>query len=282
MSPDVIGTNVPKDDKRQEQKMLVQILGTSLYGYALVFSMMCILWLIYRATNKPMIVDAGWGFGLAVIGMFYAYLGDGDITRRMIIGAMTAIWGIRLGSYLLFTRVLGRHHDARYDMLEKEWKKNIPFRYFLFYQYQALAIVFVTVQFIVIANNPAPGIALLEYIGIGIWCISVIGQTVSDAQLNSFKNNAANKGQVCRVGLWNYSRHPNYFFEWLIWMSYLIFALASDGGWIALFAPAVMLFLLLRVTGIPLTEENAIRNRGELYREYQRTTSAFIPWFKKK
>ena len=229
-----------------------------------------------------MIVDAGWGFGLAAIGMFYAYLGDGDITRRMIIGAMTAIWGIRLGSYLLFTRVLGHHHDARYDMLEKEWKKNIPFRYFLFYQYQALAIVFVTVQFIVIANNPAPGIALLEYFGIGIWLISVTGQTISDAQLNSFKNDPANKGQVCTTGLWNYSRHPNYFFEWLIWLSYLIFALASDGGWIALFAPAIMLFLLLRVTGIPLTEENAIRSKGERYREYQRTTSAFIPWFKKK
>jgi steroid 5-alpha reductase family enzyme len=100
--------------------------------------------------------------------------------------------------------------------------------------------------------------------------------------LNAFKNDPTNKGKVCRVGLWNYSRHPNYFFEWLIWMAYLIFALASDGGWIAVFAPAIMLYLLLRVTGIPLTEENAIKSKGDLYREYQRTTSAFVPWFRKK
>ena len=258
------------------------ILQTSLYGYAFIFSVMCVLWLIYRASNKPMIVDAGWGFGLAFIGMFYAILGEGDATRRIIIGAMTAIWGTRLGSYLLFTRVLGHHHDKRYDMLEKEWKKNIPFRYFLFYQYQAFAIVLVTIQFIVIANNPSPVLSILEYIGIGIWFISVVGQTISDEQLNSFKNNPANKGKVCQVGLWNYSRHPNYFFEWLIWIAYLIFALASEGGWIAIFAPMIMLYLLLRVTGIPLTEKNAIESKGDLYREYQRTTSAFIPWFKKK
>lgn len=195
---------------------------------------------------------------------------------------MAAVWGIRLGSYLLFTRVLGHHHDARYDMLEKEWKKNIPFRYFLFYQYQAFAIVLVTVQFIVIANNPSQKISILEYIGIGLWCVSVIGQTISDAQLNSFKNNPANKGKVCQTGLWNYTRHPNYFFEWLIWMAYLVFALSSEGGWIAIFAPAIMLYLLLRVTGIPLTEKNAIASKGELYKEYQRTTSAFIPWFKRK
>ncbi len=258
------------------------IFFTSLYGYAFVFTMMCLLWATYRLTNKPMIVDAGWGFGLAFIGMFYAFLGDGDITRRIILGVMTGIWGIRLGSYLLFTRVLGHHHDARYDMLEKEWKKNIPFRYFLFYQYQAFAIVLVSLQFIVISKNPSQELSLLEYIGIGIWFISVIGQTVSDAQLNSFKNDPANKGTVCRRGLWNYSRHPNYFFEWLIWMAYLIFALASPNGWIAIFAPAIMLYLLLNVTGIPLTEENAIRSKGDLYREYQRTTSPFVPWFKKK
>lgn len=258
-----------------------KILFTSLYGFIFVFSLMTLLWLIYRATNKPMIVDAGWGFGLASIGILYAYLGDGDIMRRIILGAMTGIAGIRLGSYLLFTRVLGKHHDARYDMLEQGWKKNIPLRYFIFYQSQAVAIVLVTVQFIIVSNNPVQQISTVEIIGVGIWLISVIGQTVSDMQLNSFKNNPANKGKVCQVGLWNYSRHPNYFFEWLIWISYFVFALSTEWGWIAIFAPAIMLYLLLRVTGIPLTEENAIKSKGELYREYQRTTSAFIPWFKK-
>lgn len=259
-----------------------QILTTTLYGFVFIFIMMSVLWLIYRATNKPMIVDAGWGIGLALIGMFYAWIGDGDPLRRLIIGSMTGIWGLRLGLYLLFTRVLGRHHDARYDMLEKGWGKNIPFRYFMFYQYQAIAIVFLTVQFIIIANNPSPNISILEMAGMAVWLISVIGQTISDTQLNAFKNDPANKGKVCQVGVWNYSRHPNYFFEWLIWISYLLFALSAEGGWIAIFAPMIMLYLLLRVTGIPLTEENAIKSKGDLYREYQRTTSAFVPWFKTK
>lgn len=258
------------------------LLHTSLYGYAFVFGMMCVLWLIYRISNKPMIVDAGWGFGLALIGIFYAFIGDGDVTRRIIIGVMTGIWGFRLGSYLLFTRVIGSHHDARYDMLEKEWGKHIPFRYFLFYQYQAFAIVLVSLQFIVIARNPSPELSIPEYIGIGLWLVSVIGQTVADAQLHAFKSDPSNKGKVCQRGVWNYSRHPNYFFEWLIWLAYCSFALASEDGWISLFAPAIMLYLLLRVTGIPLTEANALRSRGDLYREYQRTTSAFVPWFKKK
>ncbi|NUN71050.1 MAG: DUF1295 domain-containing protein [Bacteroidetes bacterium] len=258
------------------------IFYTSLSGYAIVFAMMCLLWLIYRLTGKPMIVDAGWGFALALIGIFYAFIGEGDLTRRIILGVMTGIWGIRLGSYLLVTRVIGSHHDARYDMLEKEWQKNIPFRYFLFYQYQAFAVVLVTLPFIVIARNPSAELSVLEYIAVALWFISVVGQTVSDAQLNAFKNDPANKGKVCQRGVWNYSRHPNYFFEWLIWMAYCSMALAAQDGWIGIFAPIIMLYLLLRVTGIPLTEANALRSRGELYREYQRTTSAFVPWFKKK
>jgi steroid 5-alpha reductase family enzyme len=84
------------------------------------------------------------------------------------------------------------------------------------------------------------------------------------------------------VGLWNYSRHPNYFFEWLIWIAWLVFALGSPHGWIAFICPVLMLYFLFRVTGIPATEAQALRSRGEDYRRYQQTTSAFVPWFKKK
>jgi steroid 5-alpha reductase family enzyme len=102
---------------------------------------------------------------------------------------------------------------------------------------------------------------------------------VADHQLNAFKRRHAGERRVCNVGLWRYSRHPNYFFEWLIWVAYFLFACASPLGWIAVISPAIILYLLLRVTGIPLTEEQSIRSRGEAYRAYQRTTSAFVPWF---
>ena len=108
------------------------------------------------------------------------------------------------------------------------------------------------------------------------------GEAAADAQLNKFKSDPSNKGRTCQVGLWRYSRHPNYFFEWLIWVAFALFALASPGGCWGLLSPALILYFVLRVTGIPATEAQAIRTRGEEYRRYQQTTSAFVPWFPKK
>jgi steroid 5-alpha reductase family enzyme len=105
---------------------------------------------------------------------------------------------------------------------------------------------------------------------------------VSDYQLDNFKKNPANKGKVCQDGLWNYSRHPNYFFQLMIWISVLVMALPSPYGWLAVICPLSIGYLIFKVTGIPMTEEQAVRSRGDLYREYQRTTSSFVPWFKKK
>ena len=95
--------------------------------------------------------------------------------------------------------------------------------------------------------------------------------------LPNFKADPANKGAVCRVGLWGWSRHPNYFFEWLIWVSFAVFALGSPWGWVGICCPILMLYFLLRVTGIPATEAHAVRSRGEAYRQYQREVSAFVP-----
>jgi steroid 5-alpha reductase family enzyme len=111
---------------------------------------------------------------------------------------------------------------------------------------------------------------------------AITGEALADAQLAAFKRDAANRGRVCEAGLWRYSRHPNYFFEWLIWVAYFVFAVGSPWGWVALIGPASILYLLLRVTGIPMTEEQSLRSRGDAYRRYQRTTSAFIPWLPKK
>ena len=105
---------------------------------------------------------------------------------------------------------------------------------------------------------------------------------LSYAQLAAFKRDPANKGGVCDVGLWRYSRHPNYFFEWLIWIAYAVFALASPYGWIAIAMPVLMLHFLINVTGLKATEEQALRSKGERYRQYQARTSGFIPWIPKR
>jgi steroid 5-alpha reductase family enzyme len=129
--------------------------------------------------------------------------------------------------------------------------------------------------------NRAPGLAAIEITAIALWTVALIGEAIADAQLERFKAQPSNRGRTCRIGLWRYSRHPNYFFEWLIWVAYALFALASPYGWIAIACPLVMLYLLFRVTGIPATEAQALRTRGEDYRQYQAATSAFVPWFPK-
>jgi steroid 5-alpha reductase family enzyme len=122
---------------------------------------------------------------------------------------------------------------------------------------------------------------VLEYAGIALWLVAVIGESIADAQLAAFKRDPANRGHVCQRGLWNYSRHPNYFFEWFVWVAWAVYALASPFGWLAMICPVLMLVFLLRVTGIVATEAQALRSRGEEYVRYQQSTSAFVPWFKK-
>jgi steroid 5-alpha reductase family enzyme len=147
---------------------------------------------------------------------------------------------------------------------------------------QAASVVVLAAGFLLACVNPAAELHPLEIAGAVLWLIAISGEAVADAQLAAFKRNSAHKGRVCDVGLWRYSRHPNYFFEWLIWVSFFVFALASPWGWVAILGPASILYLLLRVTGIPMTEEQSIRSRGDAYRRYQQTTSAFVPWFPKK
>jgi steroid 5-alpha reductase family enzyme len=152
---------------------------------------------------------------------------------------------------------------------------------FGFFQLQAALLVLLSVPFLIACLNPQPQINWLEWLGAAVWLVAVGGEGISDHQLKQFKENPANKGEVCQAGLWHYSRHPNYFFEWLVWVAFFLFALGSPLGCATIYCPALMLYFLIRVTGIPMTEDLAVKTKGEKYRAYQRTTSRFVPWFPK-
>jgi len=122
----------------------------------------------------------------------------------------------------------------------------------------------------------------LDFAAVLIWVISIVGEAISDQQLHRFRQQPENKGEVCRDGFWNYSRHPNYFFEWLHWWTYVLLAITAPFGWLTILAPVAMWLFLNRVTGIPHTEAQAIKSRGQKYRHYQETTNAFFPWFPKQ
>jgi steroid 5-alpha reductase family enzyme len=193
--------------------------------------------------------------------------------------AMMVIWGGRLAWYLLHDRVLGRPEDGRYAELRARGSYAASGNFFPFFQAQAMAALLLSIPALIVALNPAPAFAVIEIAAVGIWILALVGESVADRQLERFKALPGNRGRTCRVGLWRYSRHPNYFFEWLIWVAYALFASASPYGWMAIACPALMLYLLFRVTGIPATEAQAVRTRGDDYRHYQATTSAFVPWF---
>jgi steroid 5-alpha reductase family enzyme len=253
-----------------------------LIGAANVGTLMLLLWLIHLRTGNAAIVDAGWAGGLALLGILYAALGGGYWLRSAILAAMTGIWGFRLAFYLLTTRIIGHPEEGRYQELRRQWKTNISFKFLLFFEFQALLGVVLAVPFLTAARDRTPEISPLEWAAVVLWILAMTGEAAADAQLNRFKSDASNKGHTCQVGLWHYSRHPNYFFEWLIWMAFALFALDLTGGYWGFLSPALILYFVLRVTGIPATEAQAIRTRGDEYRLYQKTTSAFVPWFPKQ
>jgi steroid 5-alpha reductase family enzyme len=250
-------------------------------GAAVLAMLMFVIWLISVRVHNAGIVDVGWALGLVTLAVWYAWQGPGFGARKWIMAAMVAFWGIRLALHLI-RRIASEPEDGRYQQIRRDWHgQNIPLRFFFFFEFQAVLDVLLSLPILLAALNPGPHLSVLEFVGIGLWLVAILGESIADAQLAAFRRDPANRGKVCQRGLWRYSRHPNYFFEWFIWVAWTVYALASPWGWLSLVCPALMLFFLFRVTGIPATEAQALRSRGEQYSRYQQTTSAFVPWFPK-
>jgi steroid 5-alpha reductase family enzyme len=235
-------------------------------------------WALQRRSHNAGIVDVCWAIAVGGLAVAAAALADGWIGRRIAIGGVMAIASARLAAYLLRDRVWARPEDGRYARLRTEWGAAATVRFFWFFQLQGLAAFLFALPAFIASRNPLPSLTLVEYAALVLWVVAFAGELIADAQLEGFKANPANRGRTCRIGLWRYSRHPNYFFEWLMWVAYALFASTSPYGLLALLCPLTMLYLLFRVTGIPATEAQALRSRGDDYRQYQQTTSAFFPW----
>jgi steroid 5-alpha reductase family enzyme len=253
----------------------------ALSGWLFMAAVMVILFFVQRSRKDAGIVDVGWAGGMGLLAVFYAAMADGDPSRRIVLAILAASWSLRLASHLL-KRYFHQKEDGRYRMLREKWGEKAQNYFFLFFQVQALWAVMFSVPFLVVAYNPTPGLTVFDILGIVVWIIAVGGESVADRQLAGFRADPANRGRTCRAGLWKYSRHPNYFFEFTHWFAYIFLGAGSPHFWVTFFGPAIMLLFLYKVTGIPYTEKQALLSRGEDYREYQRTTSAFIPWFSRR
>jgi steroid 5-alpha reductase family enzyme len=243
---------------------------------------MAALWAVHLRTRNAGLVDVGWAGGTGVLGVFFAATSPGYVPRRVILALMVGLWSLRLTTYLLRDRILGKPEEGRYRTLREHWGEKANRKLFFFFQAQAVLALLFALPVLVASRHPLEGVRLWDGLALAVWIVGLGGIAMADRQLERFKREPANRGKTCREGLWRYSRHPNYFFEWIHWWSYAAAAAGAPFWWVAVLLPIVLLFFILKVTGIPPTEAQALASRGDDYRRYQQTTSAFVPWFPRR
>lgn len=238
---------------------------------------MSVGWRWQRQRHNAGIVDAIWAAGVGGSAVLLAVLGDGAPLPRALLALLGGVWGLRLALHL-WRRVRGEAEDGRYRHLRAHWQGHQG-KFWLFFQFQAVLGVLFALPFAAVARNPVAAPTLWTALGVTIWGLSVAGEAIADRQLARFRADPGNRGRTCRTGLWRYSRHPNYFFEWTHWFAYVALAVGSPWAWLAWSGPLVMYLFLRWISGVPYTEAQALRTRGEDYRAYQRSTPMLIPWF---
>lgn len=256
-------------------------LGLSLllvWALAAIAQSLAFLW--QRRRRNAGIVDVVWSFGVGGAAVVLGWLGEGALLPRALVAVLGGAWGLRLGLHL-WHRVRKESEDGRYANLRKRWGDSDA-KWFAFFQFQALLVPLFALPFAVVAGNPVAAFGWQHAAGIAVWLLSVAGEGIADRQLAAFRADPSNKGKVCDVGLWRYSRHPNYFFEFLHWFAYPLLALGAPLWWLSWSGPVVMYGFLRWLSGIPHTEAQSLRTRGDAYRDYQRRTPMLIPWFPKK
>lgn len=252
-----------------------------LYVWIAASVTMFVAWLVQYRTRNAGIVDAVWAFLMGATAVYYASVSSGGLAPRVAVGVLGGVWGLRLGLHVL-GRVLHEPEDGRYRYLRGYWNGN-QLKFLGFFMLQALSVVLFSLPFYAVAENPRQQLSVWCVIGATIWLASLLGESIADRQLAAFRADPANRGRTCRAGLWRCSRHPNYFFEWLHWFAYVFLSVGTPfPAWLlSLLGPTLMLASLCWISGIPFTEAQALRSRGDDYRDYQRTTSMLIPWFPK-
>nr|WP_250812556.1 DUF1295 domain-containing protein [Neorhizobium tomejilense] len=234
-------------------------------------------WGVQRVTGLSGWIDTIWSLAVGLGGIVAALFADGEFERRMTVLIPIAIWAARLASHIGF-RTHGGGEDPRYLKLIEEWGDSAASRLFLFLQIQALAAFILVLAVHLAATNDTPFPRVLDGFAILVAILALTGEAISDRQLARFRRTSEAKTEVCEIGLWRYSRHPNYFFEWLFWCAWPIFALsASAWTWASLLAPALMYWLLVHVSGIPPLEEHMLHSRGDKFRALQKRVNAFLP-----
>ena len=237
--------------------------------------LLAVAWVYLLRKRQLGHVDLLWALAIAGQAICYASLADGWGPRRLAVAAVASIWAFRLSLHL--AKRLGRDgEDGRYLAMEEAAGNRASLFFFGFFQLQALAAWLFAIPFATLVQDVEPGWRIWEVLALGLWLVSLLGNSLADRQLDRWRRNPINRGKTCRAGLWNWSRHPNYFFEWLLWCAYPVAAIGTPYFLLNIGIAGLMLVMVTKVSGIPFTEQQALRSRGDDYRAYQDSTSPFF------
>lgn len=256
--------------------MIADLLQSLLWIFVVSALGMAATWAFSMRVRNVGFVDVAWAGFMAVAALLAASFAMGGEINRLLVALFGGFWGMRLCLHLMH-RVLHEAEDGRYQALRAAWDGS-PAKFFVFFQMQAVIVVLFSLPFLAAASHTAAQVGWTHWLAAAIWLLSVGGESLADRQLARFRADPANRGKTCRVGLWAWSRHPNYFFEWSHWWVYVTLAWGGPLFWLSLVGPVLMFAFLYRVSGIPWTEAQSLRSRGDDYRRYQREVSAFFPW----
>lgn len=245
-----------------------------------IFIFMNFMYLLALRLKDNSIVDIGWGMGFIIVALATLFDRGTFYPRQLLITALILIWGLRLALYI-FKRNSGKGEDFRYKQWRQEWGKTIYWRSYLqVFMLQGVIMFVIALPIMHVNASNASELVITDFIGAAIWLIGFLFESIGDAQMMMFKNNAANKGKIMRSGFWKYTRHPNYFGEALLWWGIFIVAIGANSIYISLISPLLLTYLLLKVSGVAMLEKKYTGNAE--YDEYIRTTSSFVPMLPKK
>ena len=251
-------------------------------AFGLMTLIMALAWWCVLRTNNGGWTDVFWTFGTGACGVLAAltpWSGAPD-ARQGLVAALVALWSLRLGTYVA-VRVARGAEDVRYRTLKSQWGERFKPRMLALALVQAPASALLCLSIASAAARPGAGLRGADLLGAAVALIAIGGEALADEQMRRFKAGQHAPGAVMDRGLWAWSRHPNYFFEWFGWLAYPAIAIDLSGGWsagwLSLLAPLAMGLVLTRLTGVPPLEQAMLAAKGETYARYQARVSAFFP-----